>query len=478
MIISTKKKIAKLQKQLSKAENYQAWCKIAKEIDSFTNAEAWKSNDESSYYDFNLIRKHINQIKEYRNNEDIDKLILKLHSSLHRNMGDVTNPLLYKKTPTGTKKLISQYLDEVEKSIIYLCEQDFSLLSSQVKQDLLHQANRNYGRSALLLSGGSTLGIFHLGVVKALWENNLLPQILCGSSMGAIVAGGICSRTDDELKELFSKPENIYRHAFRIMSPLNFFKEKAIMDPKQIQTHIKENVGNLTFLEAYQRTNRILNISVAPTRPRQKPRVLNYMTAPNVYIYSATLASTAIPGLFPPVTLEAKNKYGETVLYIPEDKWIDGTFGGDLPMTRISRLHNVNHFIVSQTNPHVIPFIATRSQKGIIPFFLDLLFSMSYNQFFQAINVIRRRVNSNFGQLILNYIYATGKQEYLGDINIYPRFDPFMYRKVLSNPTIEDVEYFILEGQRSTWPKLAMINDHTRVARTFQMCSEQLAVKE
>ena len=38
------------------------------------------------------------------------------------------------------------------------------------------------------------------------------------------------------------------------------------------------------------------------------------------------------------------------------ERWIDGSFGNDLPMMRIGRLHNVNHFIVSQVNPHVLPF--------------------------------------------------------------------------------------------------------------------------
>jgi hypothetical protein len=45
-----------------------------------------------------------------------------------------------------------------------------------------------------------------------------------------------------------------------------------------------------------------------------------------------------------------------------------------------------------------------------------------------------------------------------------------MYRKMISNPTMEDLETFILEGQRATWPDLARIEAHTRVERTIAEC--------
>lgn len=54
----------------------------------------------------------------------------------------------------------------------------------------------------------------------------------------------------------------------------------------------------------------------------------------------------------------AKDKYGNIVPYQTSGKkWIDGSVGADLPMKRLSELFNVNHFIVSQVNPHVAPFL-------------------------------------------------------------------------------------------------------------------------
>jgi TAG lipase/steryl ester hydrolase/phospholipase A2/LPA acyltransferase len=48
---------------------------------------------------------------------------------------------------------------------------------------------------------------------------------------------------------------------------------------------------------------------------------------------------------------------GNISAYYPEGlTWQDGSLEFDLPMAKLSEMFNVNHFIVSQVNPHVIPF--------------------------------------------------------------------------------------------------------------------------
>ena len=48
---------------------------------------------------------------------------------------------------------------------------------------------------------------------------------------------------------------------------------------------VKFNAGNTTFQEAFDRTGRIINITVAPKNHYDPPRLLNYLTAPQVCIY-------------------------------------------------------------------------------------------------------------------------------------------------------------------------------------------------
>ncbi len=52
-----------------------------------------------------------------------------------------------------------------------------------------------FGRSALLLSGGASMGLQHSGVVKCLLESNLLPRVISGASAGSIVAAIVGSKT-------------------------------------------------------------------------------------------------------------------------------------------------------------------------------------------------------------------------------------------------------------------------------------------
>jgi len=45
-------------------------------------------------------------------------------------------------------------------------------------------------------------GLMHIGVVKALYTIGMLPDIISGSSLGAIVAAFVCVRSDEELPKV------------------------------------------------------------------------------------------------------------------------------------------------------------------------------------------------------------------------------------------------------------------------------------
>ena len=81
----------------------------------------------------------------------------------------------------------------------------------------------------------------------------------------------------------------------------------VIFDIKVLERFVHHNIGDVTFLEAYRRTRRVLNITVTSSVDfgGDNSRLLNYLTAPNVLIYSAVLASCAIPGVYEPVSAVA-----------------------------------------------------------------------------------------------------------------------------------------------------------------------------
>ncbi|RHY54491.1 hypothetical protein DYB30_011984, partial [Aphanomyces astaci] len=78
---------------------------------------------------------------------------------------------------------------------------DDDALSLDNKLAFFSETRHAFGRSALMLSGGGGLGLYHTGIVKTLVEEGLLPTVLSGSSAGSIVAGCVGVRTDEELSE-------------------------------------------------------------------------------------------------------------------------------------------------------------------------------------------------------------------------------------------------------------------------------------
>ncbi|KAK3286818.1 hypothetical protein CYMTET_5648 [Cymbomonas tetramitiformis] len=83
-----------------------------------------------------------------------------------------------------------------------------------------------------------------------------------------------------------------------------------------------------------------------------KLQLLNYLTSPDIVVWSAVLASCAIPWLFEAAELYIKDSAGEIrPAYADSATYSDGSFGCDLPIERMKQLFDVGLFIVSQVNP-------------------------------------------------------------------------------------------------------------------------------
>ena len=151
---------------------------------------------------------------------------------------------------------------------------------------------QSFGRTALLLSGGGTLGLNHIGVIKCLYENQLLPRIISGASSGSIMASLVCTKTNDELPFLFD-PSSVSsvrldvfeRHGQRD-SPYarlqRLMMNGQLFDVAILKEAMIANLGDMTFQEAFNRTRFILNITVSSSTLYDMPRLLNYLTAPDV----------------------------------------------------------------------------------------------------------------------------------------------------------------------------------------------------
>jgi len=312
-------------------------------------------------------------------------------------------------------------------------------------------------------------------VVEELMEQKLLPQVITGASAGSIVGGFLATHNDAELAQAL-RPDKLRYQWIRIYGLSDVMKGEGLLDPKQLIQSIKRNIKDLTFLEAYEKTGRILNISISPADPHQFPRLLNYLTSPNALIRQAALASSAIPGLFPPVQLRARNYGGKSVPYMPQSRWIDGSVHEDIPKEKVNRLHNVNHYIVSQTNPHVVPFLSNDMEKtGLLPFLQEVIVKGPMLQVEHVLDLVRRYFDVPGLGYVIKKAHAIVGQNYSGDITIHPVRPEFSMSKVFTNVTEEGASKLIEAGRRATWPKIEHIRNTTQISRTFSSCLQRLA---
>ena len=463
----------KIQKELMTAMRtaniYAEWLEAALELDRIEGADAWKDEDASDDYDWRLIRSRIRQIKQYREGGEHKKLIHHLRQGLHWNLGNIGNTDLYSYTRTGTKKLVTEYLNAVVEALEFALTLPAHEFPDGEKLKFFKAVTLSYGRSALMLSGGATLGLFHVGVVRGLYREGLLPTVLSGSSAGSVVAAIVGSASIEEAERLM-EPENAYYHFWRILPIKQMLRRGAVMDQNQLRTAIAKNMEDVTFEEAQKRSGRIVNITVSPAGSNQAPKLLNYLTFPYLYVREAVLASCAVPVLFPPVMLMTQSEIGERTPYMPLLRWNDGSLKSDLPMLRLRRLHNVNHFIVSQTNPHVLPFVSrNEAGNGLVGATREAAFSTARSAASGVLKIGRILPFSKIRQP-LDTAAGLLDQDYRGNINIVPEVSLWRYANVTSNPTLESIKRFMFEGERSTWPRMEMIRNQTLISITLERC--------
>lgn len=473
-------KIENLVREKNNAISYDQWNSTSHELDERLEKNKWKLDPVSDLYDYELIVGLTKQLKENRLNNNYSKLLYLIRTHWVRNFGNINNLNLYKHCNVGTKQAIEDYLTESELTIEALLNQ--SELDINYLLGIFQQTRRNIGKSALVLSGGATFGLFHIGVIAALFEADLMPRVISGTSAGAIVASIFCAHTTDEIPSLLTNVLDMEFNIFRdnkdttnsddfLMKFSRLLKHGTWFDNKHLANTMISFLGNLTFREAYYRTGKILNITVSPASMFEQPRLLNNLTAPNVLVWSAVCASCSVPGVFPATPLYEKDpKTGENREWSGSSsvKFVDGSVDNDLPISRLSEMFNVDHIIACQVNVHVFPFLK---------FSLSCVGGELQNEFSAQVKKQMASVYNFVSDELIHILEMSGEmglapnitaklrsilsQRYSGDITILPHLKMLgKAYELLNNPTREFLLHETTCGARATWPKLSMIRNN------------------
>ena len=199
-------------------------------------------------------------------------------------------------------------------------------------------------------------------------------------------------------------------------------------------------------------------------------------------------ASCSVPCIYTAASLLAKDpKTGEAVPWNPSpQRWIDGSVDNDIPMTRLAEMFNVNHFIVSQVNPHVVPFLikdedaigeeAKRSSGTISPG-PTWFNSMSHLAKSEALHRMHTLADMGIFPNILTKTVSVLSQKYSGDITIFPEISYADFPRMLSNPTPDFMRRAMLGGERATWPKMSIIKNHCAIELALDDAVQELRAR-
>ncbi|EIW76130.1 patatin-domain-containing protein [Coniophora puteana RWD-64-598 SS2] len=463
-----------LRKRLRGATTYQEWKDAAVTLDEYMDFDEWKRVDEDPFYDWKLVRKVSRSLKMLRQKKDTRGILGVLETCIRNNFAGVESP---RETYLGTKDLVESYYDELEKALIYIRETPE--LSNEEKKRFFKSTNTNLGTSALCLSGGASFGYYHTGVVRAFLDANLLPRVIAGTSAGGLIAALVCTRTDSELRELLVP--GLANRLTACEEPLSawirrFWKTGArfdsIMWARKCTFFTR---GSMTFREAYLRTGRILNISVIPADRHSPTKLLNYVTAPDTIIWSALLASAAVPGILNPVVLMQKLPDGSIVPWNWGSKFKDGSLRVDIPVQALNLYFNVTHPVVSQVNPHVHLFffaprgsagkpVAHRKGKGWRGNFIlsaaEQWLKLELTKNFKVIRdleLLPQLLGQDWSSVFL--------QRFEGAVTIWPRTRILDWMHILTDPDPAELERMMRVGQVVAWPKLHMIQNRFRIEK-------------
>lgn len=348
--------------------------------------DADKNSAIEASFDFELLNEKVAQLKTALKSKNPVNLMEILQNCLARNYADVLNSNVYSVYYNKTVAIIDEFYELLESALKIIYE-DKNYLTRHKKMDFFRKCLSSYGNSALLLSGGGALGMIHIGVVHTLLNEDLIPSIIHGASVGSIIASVLCVKSTEELKKMFeektfdlvafdktSELPNDTSFIRRFYSRLKrFVCTGAIYELETLIRSVQKLIGNVTFKEAFLKTKKTLNITVSSASQYQMPTLLNVISTPDVVIWSAIAASCAVPKIFSPAILLCKKKgtYSHLVPWhatYHENR--DGSFELDIPTVPLSELFQVNNFIVSQVNISAVPFIA----KSLKMSFLEKIF--------------------------------------------------------------------------------------------------------
>jgi predicted acylesterase/phospholipase RssA len=159
-----------------------------------------------------------------------------------------------------------------------------------------------HSKTAIVFSGGGARGAYNAGVALAFAQHGICPEIVSGTSVGALVAAMVVANEEARLAEIWRRltPSHVYGLRSRVQFFLSFIRpyRYPAYSSEPLARLIRENVN----LDRIRSSPRTLIVTCYNQTLHRVERFDNQ--SPD--LHRALLASTSIPLVFPPVEMNGQ----------------------------------------------------------------------------------------------------------------------------------------------------------------------------
>lgn len=201
-------------------------------------------------------------------------------------------------------------------------------------QWLRRLAQRRRDRVGFVFSGGGPLGALQVGALKALFDHDIRPELAVGTSVGALTATWLAFDPTPlgvarlEAKWRGIKEQDLFPGGrFKASWARMLMKGDKVFENSGLRRIIHETIGSARFEDA--------QIPLAMTATDLDTGAEMLFTSGSVV--EPLLASTAMPGIFPPVT-------------IGDRTYIDGGVANNVPIAPAATLGARTIYVMNSTS--------------------------------------------------------------------------------------------------------------------------------
>ncbi len=157
--------------------------------------------------------------------------------------------------------------------------------------------------NAFVLTGGGSLGAVHIGMLEALYERDIVPDLIIGTSVGAINGAFIASRP--QMPETARSLGDVWRGLGRSqVFPMDF--AAGFLGFVGRRNHLIPNRGLRRLIKTHAQFTDLADAPIPLYVVATDATTGQEVSLSRGSTVDAVLASAAIPGVFPPVKWEGR----------------------------------------------------------------------------------------------------------------------------------------------------------------------------